>query len=333
MKLLLLTLLILFMTNAPIFAQSASFDWEDAAQDSDSMSEDAWNRRVINGGSDYLLYRYSKVSKSDLNVNVSQKLTKEEDCVGYTTSNAFYAVSWYRDNLNESKRLRFFAVSRDDTVLVIRQPDGSWICNDNYNTTQHPLIDIVSPRTGTYYVWVTNKTRNQFGGDLFVTLENHNPRPGQYPTNPETYLIPSNPASGATAQIVYVDVRQTSKQCNISVDVRIANMDGYTQIRLVIYPLLSNKWIKSSSKTSSAYSLDGYIAVVQEPKDRPRFGVTNYDYGRNNYKPFELQISDSVMPNDIQSYQLEIVLQQEINKQWYDMVTYRTSNSKTCRPK
>lgn len=332
MKRLILALAILILTNVPTFAQTASLDWDDQAQDVDSMSEAAWEDRVNNDGSDYLLYRYSTIRENDLDVNVARQLRDESNCEGYTTPDAFYAVHWHRDDINERERLRFFAVSRADTALVIRQPDGKWICNDNYSGTQHPLIDIERPRTGTYYIWVTNKERTEFGADLYITLENHNPRPNQYPTTPYTYMVPSNPASGATAQIVYIEVEQTTTRCNISVDVRVANMDGYTQIRLVVYPITSNQRIRSSSNTSSSYRMGNYIGVAREAGERPGFGVTNYDYGQDSNEPFELQIPHSVMPNNISSYQMEVVLQQEINNQWQDMVTYSTTSSQRCRP-
>lgn len=330
MKRLILIVVIFVLISTPILAQTASLDWDDEAHDVDSMSEDAWEDRINNDGSDYLLYRYSTIRENDLDVNVARQLRDESNCEGYTTPDAFYAVHWHRDDINERERLRFFAVSREDTILVIRQPDGSWICNDNYSSTQDPLVDIARPRTGTYYIWVANKTRTQFGVDLYVTLENYTPmRP---PTTPHTYIIPSNPASGATAQIVYIDVEQTTTRCNISVDVRVANMDGYTQIRLVVYPITSNQRIRSSSNTSSSYRMGSYIGVAREARDRPGFGVTNYDYGQDSNAPFELQIPHSVMPNNISSYQMEVVLQQEINNQWHDMVTYRTSSSDRCRP-
>ena len=50
--------------------------------------------------------------------------------------------------------LHFTATSEGDTTLVINQPDGSWICNDDADGTFNPRISLDSPQSGLYNIWV-----------------------------------------------------------------------------------------------------------------------------------------------------------------------------------
>lgn len=49
--------------------------------------------------------------------------------------------------------LYFFAQSREDTTLVVNLPDGSWICNDDFDGL-NPGIVLQRPPTGQYDIWV-----------------------------------------------------------------------------------------------------------------------------------------------------------------------------------
>lgn len=331
MKFLTLILAIILLIGIPTIAQTNSLNWEDEAQKSDSMSEDAWETRINDGGSDYLSYRYSRISDYDLDVDVADQLDDERNCEGYTTLNAFYSVEWSRRDIREDERLRFFAVSRADTILVIRQPDGTWICNDNYEV-QHPLIDIEQPRTGTYSVWIANKEHSQFGADLYVTLQDYNPSPNEYEYDEDaTNIISSNPGSGSNAKIIYVGITDTANSCRVSIDVRVngSNWDEASHIRIVVYPIISGQRIRS---TNNRYSLENYIAVTSAIRQQEANSVINYDYGHgtDHAEPFELRIPHSIFANDVSSYQLEVILQRQQDNQWVDMNAYTTPNDQYC---
>ena len=45
-------------------------------------------------------------------------------------------------------------MSSDDTTLVINQPDGSWICDDDSGEDFNASVNIASPMTGQYDIWV-----------------------------------------------------------------------------------------------------------------------------------------------------------------------------------
>lgn len=49
--------------------------------------------------------------------------------------------------------LYIFAVSNADTTLVVNLPDGSWICNDDFDGL-NPGIVLQRPPSGQYDIWV-----------------------------------------------------------------------------------------------------------------------------------------------------------------------------------
>lgn len=50
--------------------------------------------------------------------------------------------------------LRFIATSDTDTSLVVRTPDGEWLCNDDAMGGLNPIISLTSPAEGEYNIWV-----------------------------------------------------------------------------------------------------------------------------------------------------------------------------------
>jgi hypothetical protein len=332
MRFLTILVAIILLIVIPTIAQTNSLNWEDEAQKSDLMSEDAWEIRINDGGSDYLSYRYTRISDNNLDVDVADQLNDERNCEGYTTLNAFYSVEWSRRDIRENERLRLFVVSRADTVLVIRQPDGTWICNDNYDDVQHPLIDIERPRTGNYSVWIANKEHSQFDADLYVTLQDYNPYPNEYEFDENAInIISSNPGAGSNAKIVFIGITDTENSCEVSVDLRVngSNWDEITHIRIVVYPIISGQRVHA---TNTRYSLGNYTAVTSAIRQQEANSVINYDYGHgaDHAEPFELRIPHSIFANDVSSYQLEVILQRQQDNQWIDMNTYTTPNDQYC---
>ncbi len=48
--------------------------------------------------------------------------------------------------------------SADDTTLVINQPDGSWICDDDSGVDMNASVTMETPMTGQYDIWVGSFT-------------------------------------------------------------------------------------------------------------------------------------------------------------------------------
>lgn len=51
--------------------------------------------------------------------------------------------------------LNIYVSSDSDTTLVINQPDGSWVCNDDYDNV-NPMVSLANPQSGLYNIWVGN---------------------------------------------------------------------------------------------------------------------------------------------------------------------------------
>jgi serine protease Do len=64
--------------------------------------------------------------------------------------------------------LNIYATSDEDITLVVNQPDGSWICNDDYDGT-NPAILVDKPQSGRYEVWVGVYGGGQAGARLFLS--------------------------------------------------------------------------------------------------------------------------------------------------------------------
>ena len=77
--------------------------------------------------------------------------TLSEDCTGYVAANPSVTVNFQ----GEAGLLRAFFYSDGDPTLVVRTPDGAYLCGDNTNSLiLDPTVEITKPVTGTYDVWV-----------------------------------------------------------------------------------------------------------------------------------------------------------------------------------
>jgi hypothetical protein len=87
-------------------------------------------------------------------------------CLGYVTTEPSYRVT-----LGRARRFLTFWVEAGgtDTTLVIQQPDGSFICNDDCNGLE-PSVEIQTAAAGVYNVWVGSYHQGQqHAGELRVS--------------------------------------------------------------------------------------------------------------------------------------------------------------------
>ena len=71
-------------------------------------------------------------------------------CTGYINAVAPDVTLDYRAG---GWPLNIYAISDSDTTLVIRAPDGRWLCDDDTEGF-NPLVSIPTPPTGSYAIWV-----------------------------------------------------------------------------------------------------------------------------------------------------------------------------------
>jgi hypothetical protein len=95
----------------------------------------------------------------------------EPGCTGYATESPDLKFTWNAD----SGLLRFYFVADtpgDDTVLVISDPFGNWVCNDDYDypDVRDPMVDFANADSGQYDIWVASYTSGEsVPGTLYIT--------------------------------------------------------------------------------------------------------------------------------------------------------------------
>jgi hypothetical protein len=91
--------------------------------------------------------------------------TLSPECTGYVQHDPTVTVHW----AGSAPFVNGFVFSDHDPVLVIRQPDGSYLCNDDANPLLlDPVIKITDPISGTYDVWVGSYSAQQLIPGVFV---------------------------------------------------------------------------------------------------------------------------------------------------------------------
>jgi serine protease Do len=89
-------------------------------------------------------------------------------CAGFAAVSPDFRLNW----TGRSAQLRFFFSTSGggDTTLLVNQPDGSWLCNDDSEGSLDPMIALSDPAEGQYDIWVGSYEAGAFvAGELFVT--------------------------------------------------------------------------------------------------------------------------------------------------------------------
>jgi len=62
-------------------------------------------------------------------------------------------VDFYYDTSGNTT-LYVYVDGADDTTLLINQPDGTWICNDDGYTGTNPIVEMTRADDGLYNIYV-----------------------------------------------------------------------------------------------------------------------------------------------------------------------------------
>jgi hypothetical protein len=69
----------------------------------------------------------------------------------------------------KADRFKFFIYSDGDPVLVVKTPDGKYVCNDNTNALLlDPTLTVDKPQPGAYSVWAGNHDPKQLVAGMLV---------------------------------------------------------------------------------------------------------------------------------------------------------------------
>jgi hypothetical protein len=89
-------------------------------------------------------------------------------CTGYAAVAPDFRVNW--TGSSAELRIFFSASAGGDTTLLINQPDGSWICNDDAEGGLDPMIILSDPMEGQYDIWVGSYEAGAYvAGELYLT--------------------------------------------------------------------------------------------------------------------------------------------------------------------
>lgn len=83
------------------------------------------------------------------------------ECNGYASSAPDYQLNWSGDSA--FLQLYFVAANiTDDATLIINNPNGTWLCNDDSESSLNPGVTISNPVAGRYYIWVGSYAQGEF---------------------------------------------------------------------------------------------------------------------------------------------------------------------------
>lgn len=114
------------------------------------------------------------------------------DCVGYINPDAPDATLTFN---RPRQPLNIYAIAEADTTLVVRAPNGDWLCNDD-SYGYNPLVEISKPAPGRYAIWVGLYSLEEFQPARLLISE----------LNPQWQIIPR---FEVTAPPLYETVRFT----------------------------------------------------------------------------------------------------------------------------
>jgi hypothetical protein len=96
------------------------------------------------------------------------------DCNGYATTAPDFEVELE----DGSSMIRIFFVadeSGEDATLIVSDPDGDWVCNDDYGGAD-PLVEFAPAEEGIYDIWVGSYSEEDLvAGTLYVTELEYEP--------------------------------------------------------------------------------------------------------------------------------------------------------------
>jgi hypothetical protein len=103
-----------------------------------------------------------------------------EGCLGNIAAVPDVNIEWLEPSTSP---IRIFVVSDDDTTLVIRDPEGNFLCNDDSGFPEarplDPVIQIDEPIVGTYNIWVGTYLEEELADGYLMITEFADTFPGQ----------------------------------------------------------------------------------------------------------------------------------------------------------
>jgi len=77
-------------------------------------------------------------------------------------------VDFYYDG-DGSGPLYIYAISAEDTILLVNTPDGTWVCDDDSYGEGDPLLILPRAAGGLYNIWVGTYDREMAPSMLYIS--------------------------------------------------------------------------------------------------------------------------------------------------------------------
>ena len=282
------------------------------------MSVEAWAEL---DAQDYVVH---KVESLDNIAELSTLSTDENSCAGFTTVAPTYRIDWVRETIDEDLSMRFFFMNDLNTTLAIHEPDGDWLCADDWETTEHPLIDIEELRTGSYAVWVGNTTEEDFTGRLIATIGDYDP--SNPPIEPLRFTSVFQGAGINEARVLYIEIDENmdDNMLDISVDVALKGARGNEfRVTVYLYDAETDRPLKAFE--GSPQNEAGLLADIIEM--RLRAAEEFYDYGKNSKGGLEFSFPLDELADTSAVYPvIRIEMRENPDSPWQDVTTYKAEN-------
>lgn len=85
--------------------------------------------------------------------SIDMSATGIPNCVGWVAQAPDYRVNWTASESSDAPPLTFHVAAETDTVLVINDAGGNWVCNDDTDGF-NPVVSFAGAASGQYDVWV-----------------------------------------------------------------------------------------------------------------------------------------------------------------------------------
>lgn len=251
---------------------------------SDVMGLEAWEESEA----DYVAY---DVPLMEGGVDLADVKMDDVPCAGITTIEPTYHIDWVRDAIDEEIVLRLFFVGSTDTTLAVQEPDGDWVCADNWDDTIHPLIDFTQMRTGRYAVWV-GVASGTGSGRLVTTIGDYTPL--QPPPVALEFQSLFQGSGSTTAHITYIEVDENPEDQTLDISVDLV-LIGKNRDQFRVWVTLMDAATDTPLAAGAGDPQDETGALAASKDIRLTGTYARYDYGQKSKGAVEIQLPLSAL--------------------------------------
>jgi hypothetical protein len=288
----------------------------------DTMSVETWEENPA----DYTIYSMEDQENDGLDVSTVD--TGSAECAGFTTTSPAYNFEWIRSTVDEESEITLFFIGDDgqDTTLALIDPDGDWLCADDWETTVNPYIEIPNLRTGSHTLWIGTQDNEPIGGNLYVTVGDYTP--DNPPTEPVEFEALFQGSGVSQARLTYVETEIVEDILSVSVDVILTGTRGDEfRVSVLFYDTETDSPLAASPDAESQNE-NGEVYLTRERPIRLRDTEERYDYGERSRGAVEFEVELSTF-DDLPDVLYPVIIVESLNDEdeWEILISYQAEDS------